>query len=328
MVEAGGGAVDLPEGAAEAQDLRPWPSGRGVVWRSEDWLYRWDTRSVRPIGRCNAGDSWLVGPAGAVLVGRDGEWTAGAARRGSVSPLPTPITIDPWGVRFDDDGAEVAGIGTAGDHVRVDLVGGRLLARTVGSLPLDAGTGALVGDTVRVHGAIRFRGVGEHTWALGGAQLAGPAGVVWDLVSGTPRFSNPVVKLGATAATGGLWVTIDWEHGDGAWFDPATGAITSRFRIQLAEGDMIEAATAVAGIGYARTSIGRVYAIDAGKVEHVQEYPDPVELGDRGDRWQIVPNGIRVDGYGLVRVPVEAAATIGGRVWAWNTDGLLVAFAV
>jgi len=320
--------VPLPEGATRARDLRPFRRGEGVCWRSEGWLYRMAHRHPpRAVGEIGKEQTFQVGPLGAVVIGGEEGWDRGAAPARSARPLPVQLSRGPWGLRWSTDGRVVAGQDSAGAAVWVDLVRSRVVRTVPEALPLDGvgrhlgqdGTLALAGDE-----GWGWRPV-ESSWARRGELLGGPGGVAWDLSVGLPLFTRSAFELGATVATDTGWATVNWETGSGHWVDPLTGVRRDEFQVGIRTGDLVSRGWAHGEGAVLQTAEGRQYAVRGRWVTAIPEpLQPPPDSAERGLFFQ--EGGLRVGRRGtLWPLPVEAAARVGDRVYAWSADGLLVA---
>ncbi|MBW1877957.1 MAG: hypothetical protein JRI25_04140 [Deltaproteobacteria bacterium] len=323
--------VPLPEGATRARDLRPFRRGEGVCWRSEGWLYRMAHRQApRAIAEIGKGQTFRVGPLGAVVIGDDEAWEQGAAPTRSARPLPTRLARTEWGLRWSADGRVVAGVDPEGAAIWVDLVRGQVVRTVPAALPLNGSSGTLGWDGILEVEGFDSRGwrPAESSWARRGKVLGGPGGVAWDLSVGHPLFTRAAFELGATVATSAGWATVDWESGLGHWVDPGTGVRRDEFQVGLRTGDLISRGWADGTGAVLETAEGRQYAVKRGWVaaipDHVEPPHDTMEHG-----LILEAGGLRVGRRGrLWPLPVEAAARVGDRVYAWSADGLLVVLPV
>jgi hypothetical protein len=232
-----------------------------------------------------------------------------------------------WGLRWSTDGQTVAGVDPDGAAVWVDLVRGEEAGTVAAALPLNGSGGTLGRDgTLEVEGG-ESRGwrPAESSWARRGEVLGGPGGVAWDLSVGRPLFTRTAFALGATVATDTGWATVDWESGIGHWVDPRTGARRDEFHVGLRTDDLISRGWANGAGAVLQSAEGRQYMVKGGWVtaipEPLEPPPDPAER----DLF-LEAEGLRIGRRGpLWPLPVEAAARVGDRVYAWSGDGLLVA---
>lgn len=302
--------VPLPEGATRARDLRPFRRGPGVCWRSEGWLYRMAMGArPRPVAELGPEERWCVGPAGAVLLGGEGGWDRGAAPGHGVRPLPALLAGGE--VRWSPDGRVVAGID--GEHTAtwIDLDGGRVLETRPQAWPLD-GQGRWLGrDGTLPESGWHPR---EASWARADELLGGPGGRVWDLASGRP-ITPPVLRLGVTVTTPEAWATVDWETGEGTWVDPRTGRTGPRFRIPLAADDVVRGGRVEAGV-----------VVETAEGAHWRVEGDRVLPAEPARRYKRPEPALAAFGRRKPDLPLEGAARVGGRIYGWSTDGLLVAF--
>jgi hypothetical protein len=319
-----GRPLALPQGATDARELWPWRSGPGLLWTTEGWLYRWPLDGTpRAVAQIREGDAVLPGPGGAFLVGRGGAWTDGAPPGGSARALPVAVDAGDWGVRWSDDGMRIHGLDLAGEPVRVGLSGGHA---PLAGLPLDAEGAVLLGDGTIAGAGAAVPGIREASWALDGRWLGGPGGVVWDLTTGKKLLDAPVLRLGATVATTAGWATADWEDGRGVWVDPAPGRVRDPFAVPLDEDDTIETGAAQGSVAVFTTANGVHWAVEGSRVTRTAKAPSPVPPPP-DPSFRVGRDGLVVAGRAFP-LPVEAAVRVGGRVWAWSTDGLLVAIPV
>jgi hypothetical protein len=300
-----------------------------VAWRSEDWIYRTGP-GVRAVG-C-ATHAVRTGPFGSLLAG-DGEvWLHGAAPGRSLLPLPRPLAVGPWGVRFAPDGNVVAGLDPRGDGVRIDLRAQQVLGVLPALLPLDTESATLdpaSGDLV-VAGRRARSGLVEASWDVRGAILGGPGGVTWDLSTGEPRFSTPAFRLGAPVPGPDRRATVGREDGAGRWVDPATGARHDPFTLPLQAGDDVASGCAGEDGVVFLTTFERGYLVEGGGVREVVSPEAPVNARTAGPGWRVTRRGLEIE-RGSERerlsLPVEGALRVGDRLYAWSADGLLIAAA-
>lgn len=313
-------AMRLPDGAASSRELRPYAEGIGVVWRDGGWWYRCDEHGVQAFATARPGERCAVGPCGAVVLGDADAWRRAAAPRGSARPLPVPLDARGWGVRFAADGGSVAGV-RDGAAVTVDLRREGGVGRVADRWPVDA-DGLLLGpDGALDVGEPAFTGLIEASCAFSPPWLAGPGGVVWDLRRGAPVFATPALALGATARVGDRWATVRWDDGDGVWLD-ASGRRVGRFSVPLPDDDVVSGACADGDALIVATAGGAAFRVRGEAVSAAEaDVPSPPR---RGEGWRLVRGGIEVGGARWP-LPVDGAARFGDAVWAWSSDGLLVA---
>ncbi len=209
------------------------------VWVADGWVYRERGGARRAIGP--AEEVLAVGPNAAVLVGDADAWITGASATGSLKKLPIELARGEWGLRWSDDGGEVAGQAPDGRGVSLSLAGPAVIKTRLGALPIDTDDRwlDLVSGALTVGQSIIGAGMIEASCCRQGHVLGGPGGVAWDLRTGQALFSAPTFLLGATVATEGLWATADWESGDGHWVDTHTGEQGHTFNVPLVDGDVL-----------------------------------------------------------------------------------------
>lgn len=293
----------LPDGGQDAASLRALPGG-GRAWVEEGWLYRQGPGGLRPVATLASGERWTAGAAGALLLGGRRSWTRVAAPGRDARTLPEILPVTPWGVRWSPDGARLAAPDERGGSVVIEVASGRILRRDPG-LPLS--DALFLGEDGAVPGT-PWRLL-ETSTARRHALLAGPGGVVWDLTAERPLFDAPVVHLGATVAGAGPWATVDWETGDGHWFDPTTGTPGDRFRLPLKRGDVVESGEP-RGDGALFASVLGAWEVVGERVTRSDDLPEPDPDGE-------VPDDLAE--------LFEASAVVGGRRFGWSTEGLLIA---
>jgi len=206
---------------------------------------------------------------------------------------------------------------------QINLRTGRILSESPGVYPvdgegrvLDLATGTIVrGDHVERWGLL------EASCALRGTLLGGPGGVIWDLTTGDPLFTQPVLALGATVPTERAWATVDWESGEGCWVLPATGERLADFVLPLCEDDLVEEGWESRGAACFRTALGHCYRVKGDRVQGPSGAEDfPQESGadpalkrhqrDLSRDWPLM---------------IEGMTRVAHTLWVWNSDGLLVA---
>jgi hypothetical protein len=287
----------------------PWTHGRGAIGCAEGVVYRMEAGRCRAVG---FGTRLIAGPHGAFATVDQGWCTAAAAPRCSARPLPVPVRDDAW-VRWSDSGTELLGLDPSGACVHHDLRSGRY-TRVEGALPVDVHT-RLYAHGDRVGSGPTLHGIREFSWALSAPLLAGPAGVTWDLRTGTRCFEIPVLEFGATIATPNDWITVHWHDGRGRRFDPRTGRVKDSFQLPLAPEEVVESGHFDGDRAWMFTSAGRAFTADD---------PDhPVDADPPADE-PTLHGALEEHAAGL---SFDASAAVNGRVYGWNTDGLLVSVA-
>ncbi len=285
-----------------AERLRPPLSLDDVrVWSDVGFVYRRTDKT-----RCVAVHSgpWRTGPRGALLGGDAQRWSWAAAPGRSAQRLEFPLSTE-HPVHWAPDGAGVAGVDADGRALRLDTRSGAVLRASTGAQPVDwdrdlPPEGGDVPDGPR--------GLRHTSIARRGSLLAGPAGVCWDLETGHPCFEQPVVEPGATVATSADWVSVHWETGAGCCFDPRTGSVRARFALPLDADDVVTHGIADGASAVFGTALGAGWRVRTGAIEQA--------TATRARRSHRPP------GWGPL--PVQGSATVEGRCWGWNDDGLLV----
>jgi len=263
------GDFDLPIGARESPHLTPFPTGLGVVWADDGFVYRLTDRA-RPVA---AGNTFEVGPHGAIRLGNRVAPPVGSARQ--IPDLAGPI-------RWRSDGGALRGM--RGEvAVQVDLLTGEVSNQT-GVIPVsfDADLHVESGEIRRGSQVLQW-GVIEASCALSGPYLAGPGGVVWDLRHGQPLFRKARIFLGATAPVPGGFATVHWETGRGHMvsFD---GKILAEISLPLEEGDVI---SGVGVGGVFQSAEGHTWGLDGQPAARTEPIIDPgqIEISGRVYTW-------------------------------------------
>ena len=267
--------LTLPVGARFSPSLTPFPTGIGAVWSADGFIYRATDR----IEALCLGRDFSVGPRGAVRVG---DCVAPPGRCAQpIPPLAPPI-------RWRADGTALRGHdGT--QTVDIDLSTGDV-RHLPGVLPVSY-EALLHLDTGEIRSGDRRLqwGVIEASSALRGTRLAGPGGVIWDLRSGEPLFTDPRIQLGVTVAVPEGFATAHWETGRGHLLSP-DGEFLSEIAIPLEDDDVLCSA---ASDGTLMSAAGRAWSLDGSEV--------------------------------APRPPLEAqhSTTVDGRTYSWTEDGEL-----
>lgn len=296
------GTAQLPPVAATV-DIRPLPSGDGVVWRDGGTLYLGRPSGVRAV--CRSAGEWVAGPGGSLLLGDGHRWTRAGLPGRTPRPLSEALLTD-LPVRWSPDGRAVAGYSaTRCEVVRHDL-------DTGSSRVLGVSDATLFDAETACHGLPGFGGSGlalpgrAAACARAGPLLAGPGGVTWDLTRARPLFTEPVYGDGATVAVPDApWATVT-RDGRGQHVDPTTGTVHGHFAVPLAEDEAVVGGRWRDGIRLVADS-GRTFRVDG----------ERAVLG--APRRPPLPAPRRVAG-----VLVEGAATVEGRRFGWSRSGLLV----
>jgi hypothetical protein len=283
---------------------RPMRFDGGAVWIDAGHVWRWDGQ-LRAIGDAPRSARLSVSEVGSACFGAR-SFTHAALPGRSAEAIPISFDADGWGVRWSGDGEVLFGADANGQgwswHLRL-----RALARLPGR-PVDAT--ACFSEALPSF-AHRIRDAG---CAVDGDRLAGPAGLVWDLIDGTPVSTDPVIASGATFALRGRFGTIDGATGVGRWVS-REGAVVGDFQIPLHAEEEIDRAHTIPDAALVLTTDDRLFRVDADTVEAIDalipKKPRPIELS-------LTPE---------VSIRVDATAQIGDHRYGWRSDGLLVRLA-
>jgi hypothetical protein len=255
-----------------------------------------------------------------VLLGEEMGYQKGAPAGGSARRLPVPLVASPWGLRWSADGRVVAGVDPEDRAVTIDLAAAKVVGETRHALPLDAMGRALRHDGTITHADTTWT-PREAAWALKGDKLGGPGGAVWDLAKGRRCFAKSALEF-VTVPTDSGWATVDWETGDGRWIDPRSGKTLDRFEVAVRTGDVVTKGWPDGKRAVLETAEGRQWVVEGGWTSTPPAQIEPPGTPLEG----VVAVDERLFTRGKVGpLPVETAIKRGKRVWAWNTDGLLVA---
>ncbi len=317
-------ALPLPDGALRARWIRPWATGLGACWVDMEALFRLGAR-VSALGRAPGPDGLACGPLGGALVALKAD-TVVAAPRGLA--MRVGRVVDAESARFAPDGESVLAACDDG-VVWIGLADGAVRRTWTGSLqPVGFAPGPVLWDRargvlVREDGAVLLDGFAGALPGVAGRVLAGPGGAVWDLDTGL---------RGRTDVGGGVCVT-DGErvvHVDDVEVHIAGGATFPHGL--CAEDDVVDAARLDGDAIVVATLDGEVgsFALADGAVRARTTERAPWKAGPRA-----CPVGVSLPAaddeswlkIGEIRwpIPADGAAIVGDTVWAWTTEGALVA---
>lgn len=206
-----GAPVALPAGVLRARVAAPFLTGSGVLWATEETLYRaraLPTGELAPeaVGTLPTDVAELVaGPDGCAAVGATDGSTWVLSPRGRAVPLEDEILVR--SAAFSGDGSKVLAI-VAGGVAELDTATGKLLRRWDGALaPVGYAPEALLHDDPA--GFVRdvrrdpvLRGLGFGGPALDPPRLYGPGGTAWDLAEGSAVWSASPLEGGHTVTDG------------------------------------------------------------------------------------------------------------------------------
>jgi hypothetical protein len=249
-----------------------------------------------------------------------------AAPRGVGVRLGRSVSAE--GARFAPDGTSVLAA-TADGVVWIGLADGAVRRTWAGSFaPVGFAPGPVLWDLDRgvlvdEAGAVLLEGFAGARPAFAGTVLAGPGGAVWDLAAGTRGRTG---LDGGVCATDGARVAHVDDHEvhvlDGPTF--AHGLCPDDDAVDAAriEGDAIVVATLDGEVGTFGLADG------AARSRKTQRAPwrNPPAACPPG---VVLPEA---DGESILAVwdtryplPADAAARVGGELWAWTSEGSLVA---
>ena len=322
---ADGACVKLPDAATRAPFLAPFATGVGLVWIDLDRLYRLTDGGIpNGLGTATGAQAIVCGPEGATLVGFEADTLCAAPKRLAVR---LGASVDVESARFSPDGLRAL-VGDEDGVLEVDLVAGKELRRWDGSfLPVGYAPGPVrwdraAGTLIDSDGGVLASGLAGASPGCRGGWLAGPGGAVWSTESGQKLREGLTPGL---AATDGLRVVVaedtDVRVLDGTTFahalcqggdDPldAVRLDGNSVILQTLEGET--AAFSLEGAPLWRRSDGEPLP---------EEGTDPsgVAFAEAGE-----PSAATINGREWP-LPGDGAAIVGGEVWVWTTEGLLVA---
>ncbi len=319
-----GAAIELPFAATRARFAAPFSQGAGLVWIDRERLFRQaEGGAPCPLGPAGGVEALAIGPSGVVLAAVESD-TLCVASPGIVRRLGQEIDVE--GARFSPDGRLALAADEAG-VVEVDLATARVLRRWDGAaVPVGYAPGPVrwertTGRLVDAEGAAVAQGFAGASPSCRGGWLAGPGGAVRRLTDGVVLRAD----LGeGTAATDGVRVVVVDDTVvhvlDGATF--AHGLVAGEDGVDLVRVDEDRVTV--------QTFDGQAAAFSL----------DGTERWRRRDRRAIRPESWRIPGVRLgdpeessltlvddrsLAIPADGAARVGGSVWLWSEEGMLVA---
>ncbi len=320
-----GACVKLPDAATRAPFLAPFGTGVGLVWIDLDRLYRLTDGGIpNGLGTATGAQAIVCGPEGATLVGFEADTLCAAPKRLAVR---LGAGVDVESARFSPDGLRAL-VGDEDGVLELDLVSGKELRRWDGSfVPVGYAPGPVrwdraVGSLVDADGTVIAEGFAGAAPAQGGGWLAGPGGAVWSTETGAKLREGLPAGL---AATDGRRVVVadDTEVRvlDGATFphtlceagDDALDAVRldgETVLLQTLEGET--AAFSLDGAPLWRRG-------DGDPLPDAEHAPAGVTFADAGE-----PSAVTVKGTEWP-LPGDSGAKVGSELWAWTSEGLLIA---
>lgn len=304
-------------GARSARRIEPLPTEAGVVWADGGWIYL--QRGEGPpvvVGPIGGEEVLRAGPAGRILVGEPSEhgpvWTR--LCRADQPPMRFSPPACDTGLRWSPDGSALWWL-EPGDATawRTDLTTGQGVRTERAGLPtggeqrLDPDEGSLSPPQPGDHAA---QGAIYPQLGPKGRTLAGPGTRLWDLDAGLPCSPpmGPGLLLPPDRARG------PWSHlaPDGALREVVDGRIRPLTHLDDARQDF------VSGWRTQRAHIliddeGEAWRLGSSRLRRMRSAspPDPTRAARTTGTWRaLVP-------WHFVRGEVA---------WAWNHEGLLLAF--
>jgi hypothetical protein len=327
----------VPEGAREAHP-RPWIGGAGITWIAENTVYRMGSDGrVRVAGSLpGRPKGWVVGPEGAAVFEME-HGILGLAPGGGLVPL---APLDVQTVRFDAGGGRIIAWNGEG-VVEIDLRTAKMSTvqpgdlRPVGFAPdavvLDESTGTLR----TLSGARVATGFCPSASAIDGVQLYGPGGTAWDLQTGEPIWTHAPLCGEHLSVVGAYIVSVGSQI---EVFD-RQGVATHRFALPSeadTHGPVYDVIADPPGHFFLELEETALRVPVDGQGEPARFFLDAldtlIDLDQSVAGWRCdpeLPAVVRVNGDGqtIASWPIAADAVLelGGRLWCWNDDGMLLA---